>query len=391
MNPHFILQANPKASYLQHASEIQAAIQRTLDSGQFILACENSAFEQEFAGFLGSGVEAITVANGTEALTIALLACGVPKGTGVITPAHTAAGTIAAIELAGAIPIFADIDPDSFTLCPDSVEAVIMAYHQSKASEIAPLRAIIAVHLYGHPANLRLLSEVARKYSLLLVEDCAQSHGALFENRSTGTWGHAAAFSFYPTKNLGTLGDGGAVVTTDPSIASRCRLLRQYGWRERYISEVPGINSRLDEIQASILRVKLCYLSEDNARRREIASRYDALLEPLEGLLLKRPRLTGPVQHAFHQYVIRVKHRAAVRKACEATGVGTLVHYPVPIHLQPAYSGRIACPIGGLPRTEVAADEVLSLPMYPALTDFEIDRVGATITQILKDLYAELD
>ena len=377
MNHSKILQTDPKANYLAHKAEIGAAIARTLESGWFILGQQTATFEKDFANFLGAH-DAVGVGNGTDALVVALRACGVMPGDAVITVSHTAVATVAAIELAGAIPLLADIDPVTFTLSPESLEATIEAYLALPVGQRRPLKAVIAVHLYGHPADLPKLSEITERYGLLLIEDCAQSHGATFGDRATGTWGKAAAFSFYPTKNLGALGDGGAVVTNDPTVAEQARLIREYGWKERYISLIPGMNTRLDEIQSAILNVKLTYLAQGNSRRQAIAASYDELLADSA---VHRPVVRGPVSHVFHQYVIRSVQRDALQTWCRDRDVGTLIHYPVPVHLQQAYAGRVFLAPGGLPHTETAAREVLSLPIHPQLSQEDVIRSAHTVRE----------
>ncbi len=364
-----IFQSHPKADYDADAEEIDAAISRTLKSGWFILGKETRSFEEEFAGFLGVD-HAIGVGNGTDALVIALRAIGVGAGDAVLTVAHTAVATVAAIEMAGAYPVLVDIDPESYTLCPHSLSTTIQEY-QKKATTGAPvLKAVIVVHLYGHVADLDAISKVVQRHGLQLVEDCAQSHGAQYRGRKGGSFGAVSAFSFYPTKNLGALGDGGAVVTSDPGIAARARLLREYGWRERYISEISGVNSRLDEIHSAVLRVKLKKLDGKNASRRAIAERYHFALQSLG---YEVPRVAADVEHVYHQYVIRKKGRDVLKAFLADNGVGTLIHYPVPVHRQPAYQDKVWRT--ELPHTESAAREVLSLPMYPQLTNLQADRV----------------
>ena len=373
---HKILQTNPHASFTAHEGEIREAISRTLESGWFILGRETESFEQEFAQFLGA-TGAVGVGNGTDALVVALRACGIGHGDGVVTVAHTAVATVAAIEMAGAVPVFADIDRETFTLSAASLERTIESYRKSPASSHTPLRAVIAVHLYGHPANLAALASIADHHGLTLIEDCAQSHGAELNERTTGTWGRAAAFSFYPTKNLGALGDGGAVVSKDPNVLESARLIIEYGWKERYISSVAGMNTRLDEIQSAILRVKLTYLKEENRRRQTIAEHYTLRLNGLPILL---PSIARNVSHVFHQYVIRSEQRDALQKSLREKGIGTLIHYPVPVHLQPAYAGRLFADPEGLRETESAARTVLSLPMYPQLTEAEVERSAKAIS-----------
>ncbi|MBP7694136.1 MAG: DegT/DnrJ/EryC1/StrS family aminotransferase, partial [Anaerolineales bacterium] len=273
------------------------------------------------------------------------------------------------IEQCGAAPVLADIEPDYYTLDPARAAAAITPR----------TRAIIPVHLYGQPADLEALGVLARSAGLAVIEDCAQAHGARLAGRPAGSWGEAAAFSFYPTKNLGAVGDGGLVATQQPEIAERVRLLREYGWRERYISAVPGGNSRLDELQAAILRVKLRYLAADNGRRRALAALYDA---GLAGLPLGLPRVRPGAEHVYHLYVVRSARRDALQAGLRARGVGSLVHYPVPVHLQPAYRGRLGEP-GSFPEAERAAQEVLSLPLYPELTDAQAAAVVAAVREVV--------
>ena len=242
------------------------------------------------------------------------------------------------------------------------------------------VKAIIPVHLYGQPADMPAILALAQRYNLRVIEDCAQSHGAMIGDRKTGTWGDAAAFSFYPTKNLAALGDGGAVVTSDEVVAARLRALRTYGWQERYISEQAGMNTRLDELQAAILRVRLRSLEAENARRSELARHYDHSLGALPGLLLPRP--AAEVRHVYHQYVIRLPKRDELREHLRREQIETAVLYPVPIHLQPAYRDRIAT-AGPLTVTERAAEELLCLPIHPWLEDAEIARVSDAIRQWL--------
>jgi len=365
-----IPQSDPKASYLAHQREIDEAVRETLDGGWYILGRQVAAFEREFAAYLGAA-HCVGVANGTDAIVLALRACGVGAGDAVITVSHTAVATVAAIELAGAAPWLVDIDPATFTISPQAIEDAIENYRGA-----AKIKAIIAVHLYGHPAEMAAIADLARRYNLRVIEDCAQAHGAMIAEKRAGTLGDTATFSFYPTKNLGALGDGGAVVTNDPDLAERVRLLREYGWRERYVSDVSGMNSRLDELQAAILRVKLKYLEEENERRREIARSYE---EGLGALALQLPQVCGGASHVYHQYVVRAGDRDRLKERLRARGIGTLVHYPVPVHLQPAYRNRVMIGRGGLRETEQAARELLSLPMFPQLSDEQVEVVCAAM------------
>lgn len=354
---------NPRAQYESHRAAIDEAIRRVLASERYILGGEVSAFEREFAEYIGVR-DAIGVGSGTEALHLALAACGVGAGDEVITVAHTAVATVAAIELCGATPIFVDIEPDHFTLDPNQLEEAITSR----------TKAVIPVHLYGQAADLAAITSVAKRCGIKVIEDCAQAHGATYRGRKVGSWGDVACFSFYPTKNLGAIGDGGAVVTNDPALAEKVRNLREYGWSsERDVSKASGWNSRLDELQAAILRVKLRFLDADNERRRRIAALYDELLRDSDLIL---PLRRADATHVFHLYVVRSGERDELLARLRAEGVGALVHYPVPVHLQPAYSGKNFYD-DRLTNTERIASEVLSLPIYPELTDEEIEKVAA--------------
>lgn len=363
-----IPQANPHASYLAHKFEIDAAIQRVMDSGRYILSEECAAFEREFAAWLGAS-HAIGCASGTDALVLALKACNVREGDLVATVSHTAVATVAAIESIGAQPLLLDVD-ERYGMDADELAAVI--------SSNEPIAAVVAVHLYGQPANIQKIAGLCRH--IPLIEDCAQAHGAATGCQRVGLFGDIGAFSFYPTKALGAFGDGGAVVTNDAALADKVRALRQYGWRQHYISETHGINSRLDELQAAILRAKLPHLARNNARRFWIASQYDAALQ--NTAITPPPRIpdTFPV---FHQYVVRSTERDAVQERLREAGIGTGIHYPVPVHLQPAYhqEGLTMGP-NGCRNTEILANEILSLPMYPELTDTEVERICEVLRQL---------
>lgn len=366
-----IPQSDPKASYLRHREEIDRAIAETLASGWYILGQQVKSFEQEFAEYLGAA-HCVGVANGTDALNVALR-CLIEPGDVVITVSHTAVATVAAIELAGGVPLLVDIDPATFTIAVAAIEDAITTWRGPGA-----IRGVIPVHLYGHPAEMQAIGEIARRHELFVIEDCAQAHGAMINGRRAGTFGDLAAFSFYPTKNLGALGDGGAVVTNDDAYVETLRLTREYGWRERYVSLFPGLNSRLDEIQAAILRVKLKYLDDENARRQEIARKYNAALA---GTRLRLPQCRDGVSHVYHQYVVRCEERDHLRERLQSSRIGkigkigTLIHYPMPIHLQPAYRGRIPVHRGCLPVTEKTSREILSLPMHPHLSNEQVEIV----------------
>ena len=285
-----IPQTNPKASYLAHKDAINAAIARVLESGWYIMGFEVAAFEREFADFLGVK-HAVAVASCTDALQLSLRACGVGPGDFVLTVSHTAVATVAAIVLCGAAPVFLDISPDTYVMDPAQLEIAVKKFRTGR------LKAVVPVHLYGHPADIDSIREISSRHGLRVVEDCGQSHGAAYRGRITGTLGQIAAFSFYPTKNLVAMGDGGMVVTDDPSLAENTRLFRGYPWKERNVSAVPGHNSRLDEIRAAILRVKLPHLNANNASRRRIAGIYNSLLADT-GLVL--PTADPEAVHVYH-------------------------------------------------------------------------------------------
>lgn len=366
MHPDFIPVANPKAQVDALEGEINQAIQRVIQSGRYILGSEVAAFEGEFAAYTGTA-HCIGVASGTDALALALKAVGIAAGDEVITVSHSAVATVAAIEQIGAVPVFADIEANTRCMDPSALPSLISPR----------TRAILPVHIYGQPANIEAILAFAAQEGLKVVEDCAQAHGAEIDGRRVGTFGHAAAFSFYPTKNLGALGDGGAVTTGSPEVAEKLRWLREYGWKERYVSSIPGTNSRLDEIQAAILRVKLPFLARDNERRRAIARCYE---EALDGINIAPPRQTEKTLHAMHLYVVECEKRTSLQQFLNKSGIGTALHYPIPIHRQPAYAGRI---FGGesLPLTEALYKHILSLPMFPELSDKQVERVCTVLSQ----------
>jgi dTDP-4-amino-4,6-dideoxygalactose transaminase len=358
--------ANLKAQFEAQREEIWGATKRVLASGWYILGDEVKSFEHEFAAYLGAS-HCVGVANGTDAIALALLAVGVGRDDEVITVSQSAVATVAAIEQIGAIPVFADISPETRCLDPELIAGAV----SSKT------RAVIPVHLYGHPAPMIRIIQQAKRFGLAVIEDCAQAHGAEIGGRKVGTFGDAAAFSFYPTKNLGALGDGGAVVTNSVAVANRLNGLRQYGWHERYISAYPGINSRLDEMQAAILRLKLPRLDENNERRRDIGTRYTIAAREAK---LTPPQEPGWARHVMHLYVVESEARESFREYLHAHGVATAIHYPLPIHQQPAYLGRIR---GSerLPETERLAGRIVSLPMYPELTDVEVDYICSCLNK----------
>jgi dTDP-4-amino-4,6-dideoxygalactose transaminase len=345
--------------------EIDAAIRRVLDRGYFILGPETKAFEQAFADYLRVP-HLIGVGNGTDAIQIALMAAGIGEGDEVICPALTAAPTALAIMAAGAVPVFSDIDPLTYTLDPNKLDACL-----SKRT-----RAILPVHLYGLPADMPAINAFAQAHELLVIEDVAQGHGARIGDAKAGTMAPLATFSFYPTKNLGALGDGGAIAASDPALAENVRQIRDLGQTGRYEHTRMGINSRLDELQAAILQVKLACLDANNAARRERASWYASMLQDVPEVTL--PHEPAGYHHIYHLYVIRHPRRDGLRDHLKARGIGTDVHYPKPLHHQPVFSGaRIA--EGGTPIADQAVREILSLPMFPSLMQSEVEQVCEAI------------
>jgi dTDP-4-amino-4,6-dideoxygalactose transaminase len=337
-------------------AELDAAIARVLDRGWFLIGPELDAFEREFAAYHGPDLEAVGLGSGTDAIRIGLQALGIEAGDEVLVTANAGVPPVAAVVAAGARPVFCDVDPNSHTLDPPEIER-----HLTPRS-----RAVLVVHLYGHAAAMSEIVPQARSHGLKVLEDCAQGHGARLNRRLVGTFGDAAAFSFYPTKNLGALGDAGALVTADPQVAERARLLRMYGWRQRYLSEVHSTVSRMDELQAAVLRVKLGHLESWNAARLRLAERYRANLDGIVEL--------PPADGVFHLFVIRAKQRDALKAHLAEQGVSTDIHYPLPAHLQPPYAEFGGGP-GSLPHTERLAREVLSLPIYPELAEDSVDYV----------------
>ena len=359
--------SNPLKQYLSKKDEIDSAIQKVMSEGWYILGKEVQSFEKEFANYLGVNF-VIGVGSGTEALHIALKACGVGIGDEVLTVSHTAVATASAIELCGATPVFVDIEPGFYTIDPGKIESAITK----------KTKAIIPVHIYGQSADLDEITAIARSKNLFVIEDCAQAHGAMYRDKCLGSIGDVGCFSFYPTKNLGALGDGGAVVTNNKELAEKIGLLREYGWKERYVSEIAGWNSRLDELQAAILRIKLKYLDHDNQSRIRIASIYD---ENLKGAAVTIPIRRNDSKHVFHLYVVRSKRREKLKDFLKSREIGALIHYPMPIHLQPGYKRYLN---SDLTETERTALEVLSLPMYPELDDKDIHSVIEQIFEFEK-------
>ena len=359
-----ILPADPAALYRTRSSDIEDAIRAALHGGRYILGPCVDRFEAEFAAWLGAAT-AVGLANGTDALELCLRSLPLRPASFIAIPAHTAVATATAVMRAGHAPAFIDIDARSFTLDPE-----VLAHACEREPRIA---ATIPVHLYGQPCAMAAISAVASEHSLLVVEDCSQAHGATIAGHKVGTSGVAAAFSCYPTKNLGAIGDAGIAVSNDPGITGRIRLLRQYGWRERYVSDEVGMNSRLDEIQAAILSVQLRHLDADNARRRSIAERYAADLQDLPLTLPAIP--AEPTGHAFHQYTVLTMQRDALQRHLAERDILTSILYPKPIHLMPAYADHATRHDARCPVAERVCSELLCLPMHPCLSDDDVGRV----------------
>lgn len=357
-----------KSINLQFRAELHAALDEVLDSGYTILGEQVEAFEQEFANYCGTA-HCIGVGNGFDALYLVLKAWGIGPGDEVIVPSNTFIATWLAVSQVGATPVSVEPDRATFNIDPDKIEKAITS----------STRAIIPVHLYGQPSEMDAVMGIADRHGLKVLEDAAQSHGARYRGRRTGGLGHAAGFSFYPSKNLGALGDGGAITTNDNELAERVRMLRNYGAKTKYRNEEKGINSRLDEIQAAMLRKKLPSLDANNARRSEVAAKY---LEGLHHLNIELPYVPTWMEPVWHLYVVKFAQRDQVRKRLEELGIETMVHYPVPPHMQDAYrASDCSGTKGGI--AEQLSGEVLSLPMGAHLTDSQIDEVIQTCREIL--------
>lgn len=353
-----------KEQYKGLRDEIAQAIEKVMRSGQFILGKEVSLFEKEFAEYCGVKY-AVAVNSGTDALFLACLACGIGRDDEVITTSNTYIATALAISMTGAKPVFVDIDEKTYNIDPTRIEYAITK----------KTKAILPVHLYGHAADMEPILKIAKKYRLKIIEDCAQAHEALYKGRKVGSFGDVGCFSFYPTKNLGAFGDGGMMVTNFKELYDKMLLLRDYGRKGRYENVIKGYNSRLDTIQAAILRVKLKYLDEWNDRRRANAELYTKLFKGAK-LKVILPFEADYARHIFHLYVIRVKNRDKIMQRLSERGVRTLIHYPIPIHLQKAFK-ELGYRKGDFPITEKVCKEVLSLPMYPELTEKQIRYVVA--------------
>lgn len=347
--------------------EIRAAFRQVQERGWFVLGHELKNFEEDYARYIGVS-HCLGVNSGSDALILALKAIGINPGDEIILPSHTFIATADAVVRNGAKPVFADIDPQTYCLDPDAVAGMVTAR----------TRAIIPVHLYGHPADMTPLQELAEKHALPIIEDACQAHGSEYLSKKTGSMGFIGCFSFYPGKNLGAYGDAGCIVTNDKETVEKIRMLRNYGQKEKYFHACIGMNSRMDEIQAAVLRVKLSYLDRWNERRRHIAALYNELLE---GYDLIRPVERPYARHVFHQYVIRVKNRDNLFRSLWEHGIEAGIHYPVPVHQQPSYRGKWV--ISRLSVTEMISKEILSLPLHPWMDDGSLLYITETMKKCL--------
>ncbi len=355
-----------KRQYEYLKTELDHAFANVFESGNFVLGENVRLFEEEFANYLGAGF-AVGVGSGTEALHLSLKACDIGPGDEVITVPNTAVPTISAISFAGARPVLVDVTPDTYTIDTKKIEKKITD----------KTKAIMPVHFYGHPAEMEQIMKLAEAHNLKIVEDACQAHGAQYNGKNVGTFGDMGCFSFYPTKNLGAYGDGGIVVTNDEELYNKLIMLRNYGEVKKFTSKIEGFNSRLDEIQAAVLRVKLKHLDTWTNRRREIATQYQQLLFNSN---VQLPCERQWAKHVYHLFVIRTNNRDALKDYLQKRGVGTHIHYPIPIHFQEAYE-KLGYKTGDFPISERNAGEILSLPIYPELTTEEVEAVAGLITE----------
>lgn len=355
----------PVAQYSCLKNEILAAIKHVCESNHYILGPEVEAFENEFSNY-NNVKYCIGVGSGTDALIFAMRALGIGRGDEVITVSHTALATVAAIIATGATPVLIDIEENFYTMDPNKIESVITE----------KTKAIIPVHLYGQPCDMQPILAIAEKYKLKVIEDCAQATGAEYHKQKIGTFGDVGCFSFYPTKNLGGIGDGGAIITNSESVAEKVAALRQYGWDKNRVAQATSTVSRLDELQAAILRVKLKYLDQQNSNRREIANTYNKLFSDS---VIQTPSVRKQVLHAYHLYVIRTNRRAQLQKILKEHGINTVIHYKEAVHHHPAYQHLVRIP-EKLQITEAILSEIVSLPIYPELTLSIVERIATLIT-----------
>ncbi|MHB8482299.1 MAG: DegT/DnrJ/EryC1/StrS family aminotransferase [Nitrospiria bacterium] len=355
---------NLKGHYERHAELYNDAVKKVMESGWFILGEKSKEFEQKFSAYCG-GKYGIAVASGTDAIQIALRACDIGIGDEVITVSNTCVPTVTGIELSGAKPVFVDIDPVAFTLDPAKIE-----------ERLNPrVKAIVPVHLYGQCADMDPILDIAKRHHLKVIEDCAQAHGAKYKGKLAGSLGDAAAFSFYPSKNLGAFGDAGMVMTSNGKIAEKAEKIRNYGQVDRYHHEIKGLNSRMDEIQAAILLAKLSLLDKWNKRRREIADLY---IKEWKNLNFQLPESGSYNEHIYHLFVIRIQKRENIKSILEQKGIQTLIHYPIPVHLQTSHR-EFSNQSKWLPETERITGEILSIPLYPELSDLQVEYIASTV------------
>ena len=362
-----ILCANPSAQFKSYQGEIEKAVLTVMRGSRYVLGEQVKLLEQEFARYIGVNA-CVGVANGTDAIELALRALEIGPGDEVITVSHTAVATVAAIEAAGAIAVLVDIEPFFYTLNPMQLEEVVTP----------KTKAIIAVHLYGQAADLDAIAAFCHTHGIFLIEDVSQAHGAKYKRQNLGSIGDIGCFSCYPTKNLGAIGDAGLITTNNTELATKIRMLREYGWNER-ISEYPGRNSRLDELQAAVLRIKLKYLDEDNEKRRQLAEYYT---DKLSDLSIQLPKVREEAESVFHLYVLQVEGRHDLLEYLKGKGIQAGVHYPVPIHLQPAYQDRILT-ANDMSITENLTKRIISLPMYPELSMNDAKKIVDVLKKFL--------
>ena len=360
-----------KSINLRQKQEFQKVLGDVLDSGWLVLGKQTEAFENDFAAYCDAK-HCVGVANGLEALHLVLRAWGISDGDEVIVPSNTYIATWLAVSQVGATPVPVEPDFETFNIDPDLIEEAITPR----------TRAIIPVHLYGQTASMDKIMSIANRHGLKVLEDSAQAHGARFNKRPAGTLGHAAAFSFYPSKNLGALGDAGAVTTNDASLADKIRILRNYGSHVKYQNEIRGYNSRLDELQSAFLRAKLPLLDSDNERRSKIAAAYTLGLKDLNGLII--PKVCAESDHVWHLYVVRHANREQLQSRLLELGIGTMIHYPIPPHLQPAYKD-LGFHLGAYPISEKMHKDVLSLPIGPTLSKEDVEKVIAAVRQAVAE------
>jgi len=356
-----------KSQYETIKDEIDRAISSVFERSEFIMGSDVKLFEEEFAKFCGAKF-CVGVSSGTDALHLALLACGIGKGDEVITVPNTFIATTEAITMSGAKIVFVDIDPESYNIDKNQIKKAITS----------KTKAIIPVHLYGQPADMDAITKIAKENSLFVIEDASQAHGAFYRGKRVGAIGDIGCFSFYPGKNLGAYGDAGAIVTNNKELADKVKLLRDHGRIKKYEHEIEGFNKRIDSIQAAVLRVKLRHLDRWNELRREKALLYNKLIENYDGIIT--PKIIDEAISSYHLYVIRTKKRDLLQRILKEKNISTGIHYPIPLHLQPAYR-YLGCKNGDFPQAEKAVKEILSLPLYPELSNHQIEKIVAIIKE----------